>query len=78
MRCKFKNPYFWLSTIAVIFSADGIDINTLTSWNLLFNAILSILNNPVLIIAVVVALLGIWNDNGTPGLDVPVNKIQNK
>ena len=35
---------------------------------------MSILNNPVAIIAVITAFLGIWNDNGTKGLDKPVEK----
>ena len=66
---KLKNPYFWLSAVALIFSASGVDFNELTSWNLLFKALLSILNNPVCIVAVITAFLGIWNDNSTKGLD---------
>ena len=66
---KFKNPYFYLSVIGLIFSASGIDFNTLTSWSLFWEAILSILNNPVSVLAVVMALIGIWNDNSTKGLD---------
>ena len=26
---KFKNPYFWLSVIGLIFSASGVDFNDL-------------------------------------------------
>ena len=66
---KFKNPYFWLSVIALIFSASGVDFNQLTSWQLLGEALLGIVNNPVSVVAVVTALLGIWNDNSTEGLD---------
>lgn len=66
---KLKNPYFWLSVVALIFSASGIDFNRLTSWPLLMDALLGIVNNPVAIVAIITALLGIWNDNGTPGLD---------
>ena len=73
MKNKLKNPYFWLSTIALIFSASGVDFNQLTSWKLLLDALVSILNNPVSIIAVITAFLGIWNDNSTKGLD-PINK----
>lgn len=73
MKDKLKNPYFWLSTIALIFSASGVDFNQLTSWKLLLDALVSILNNPVSIIAVITAFLGIWNDNSTKGLD-PINK----
>ena len=71
MKDKLKNPYFWLSTFALIFSASGVDFNQLTSWVLLGEALLSILNNPVSIIAIVTAFLGIWNDNSTKGLDKP-------
>jgi uncharacterized membrane protein len=71
MKEKFKNPYFWLSVFALIFSAAGIDFNQLTSWQLLGQAMFGILQNPVSIIAVITAFLGIWNDNSTKGLDKP-------
>lgn len=71
---KFRNPYFWLSVFALIFSASGIDFNQLTSWPLLGEALLGILNNPVAIVSILTAFLGIWNDNSTQGLD----KIKNK
>ena len=66
---KLKNPYFWLSVFALIFSAAGIDFETLTSWQLLMQALVDILLNPVAIVAVITAFLGIWNDNSTKGLD---------
>lgn len=68
-NAKFKNPYFWLSILALIFSASGIDFNTLTSWKLFGEALLSIISNPVSTVAVITALLGIWNDNSTKGMD---------
>ena len=71
---KFKNPYFYLSLVALIFSASGVDFNQLTSWALLGQALVGILNNPVSIVAVITAFLGIWNDNGTKGLDKPIVK----
>ena len=70
MNEKFKNPYFWLSVFALIFSASGIDFQTLTSWQLLVQALVDILMNPVAIVAVITAFLGIWNDNSTSGLDI--------
>ena len=71
---KFKNPYFWLSILALIFSASGIEFSTLTSWQLFGKALIDIVNNPVSIVSVVTAFLGIWNDNSTTGMD----KIKNK
>ena len=69
MNEKLKNPYFWLSVFALIFSAAGIDFETLTSWQLLIQALVDILMNPVAIVAIITAFLGIWNDNSTKGLD---------
>lgn len=69
MKEKLRNPYFWLSTLALIFSASGIDFETLTSWRLLGEALISIVKNPVAVVAVITAFLGIWNDNSTKGLD---------
>ena len=66
---KLKNQYFYLSVFALIFSASGVDFQTLTSWSLLGQALIGILQNPVAIIAIITAFLGIWNDNGTKGLD---------
>ena len=66
---KLRNPYFYLSVVALIFSASGVDFNQLTSWTLFGQALLSIVNNPVSVIAVITAFLGIWNDNSTKGLD---------
>ena len=66
---KLKNPYFWLSIVGLLFASAGIDFNTLTSWQLLGEALISILNNPVSVVAVLTALVGIWNNNDTKGLD---------
>lgn len=69
MKEKLKNPYFWLSLVALVFAAAGIDFEQLTSWSLLGQALWSIVLNPVSVVAVITAFLGIWNDNSTKGLD---------
>lgn len=74
MKEKIRNPYFWLAVVGLIFSASGIDFNTLTSWSLLGQALFSIVSNPVSIVAVITAFLGIWNDNSTKGMDKPTSK----
>ena len=71
---KFKSGYFWVSLIALLFAAAGIDFNALTSWQLFGEALLSILNNPVSIVAVITASIGIFNNNDSPGLDRPIVK----
>ena len=71
---KFKNPWFWLGLVSIIFGSAGVDMNTLTSWNALGQAVLGILQNPVAVMAVVGGILGVFNDNGTKGLDKSIEK----
>ena len=66
---KFKNPYFWLGVIATIFAAAGVDVATLSSWPLLVAALMSILQSPFTLLCVALALLAMFNDNSTCGLD---------
>lgn len=68
MKNRVKNPYFWLGLGGVIFSAAGVDFKTLTSWNLLANALLDILANPVAVVAVSAAVIGVVVDPSTKGL----------
>lgn len=66
---KFKNPYFWLGVISLVFATANIRIEDLTSWSLLFDAIKSISGNPAILFYITGALIGVWNDNSTPGMD---------
>ncbi|MBZ6007599.1 MULTISPECIES: phage holin [Paraclostridium] len=68
MKKRFKNPYFWLGLGGVIFSSAGVDFNTLTSWNLLGEALLNILANPVAVVAIAAAITGVFVDPSTKGL----------
>ena len=69
MKNKLKNPYFILGVIATIFAAAGVDMATLSSWPLLAAALMSIVQNPFTLLCVVLALLAMFNDNSTAGLD---------
>ena len=75
MKDKLRNPYFLLGIVAVVFASAGVDVATLSSWPLLADALLSILNNPFTLLCVVLALLAMFNDNSTPGL-VGINKLK--
>lgn len=68
MKNRLKNPYFWLGLGGIIFSAAGVDFKTLTSWSLLGDALLSILANPVAVVAVTAAIIGVFVDPSTKGL----------
>jgi len=69
MKNKLTNPVFWLSMITLVLAAAGVDFETLTSWSLLADALLSILKNPVSLAMVIVTAYGIWNDQSTKKLD---------
>lgn len=68
MEKRIKNIYFWVGLIGIIFSAAGADFNSFTNWNLLFKGILDILNNPVSVLSVIMAVLGVFVDPTTPGI----------
>lgn len=68
MKNRIKNPYFWLGLGGIIFSSAGVDFKTLTSWNLLGDALLSILANPVAVVAVAAAVIGVFVDPSSKGL----------
>lgn len=68
MSKRIKNAYFWLGLIGIVFAAGGVDFETLTSWKLLFQAIFSILNNPVAVVSVAFAIIGVSVDTSTPGI----------
>lgn len=68
MKNRIKNVYFWIGIIGIVFSAAGIDFNTLTSWTLVGQSLLTIVNNPVAILSVAMAILGVFIDPSTPGI----------
>ena len=41
MKDRFKNPYFWFGLIGVICSAVNINIESITSWEILYKDILN-------------------------------------
>jgi len=69
MNNKFKNPVFWLSLVSLVLASAGVDFETLTSWPLLADALLGVLKNPVALGMCLVTAYGVFNDNGTKGLD---------
>lgn len=66
MNAKLKSPLFWVSMVSIILAAGGVDFEAMTSWKLLGEALLSILDNPVALVACVVAGYGVWMNNDVP------------
>ena len=59
MKDRFKNPYFWFGLIGVICSAVNINIESITSWEILYKGILNVLGNPFLLLSVIMAITGV-------------------
>jgi uncharacterized membrane protein len=66
---KMKNPYFWVSIVALFFASAQIDVESLTTWSILQQKLIEFIKNPYLVGVFIVALIGVYNDNSTPKLD---------
>lgn len=67
-KTRLLNPYFWFGLIAVILAAVGVSAESLTSWDVLYSQILTVMSNPFQIGCIAVALVGYLNDPTTSGL----------
>lgn len=68
MKNRIKNIYFWLGLVGIVFSSAGVDFSALTNWKLLLGSILGILNNPVAVMSVTMAVVGVFVDPTTKGI----------
>ena len=65
---RFKNPWFWVGILGVVFTAAGISPESITSWEILKAQIFDLLNNPYLLFSVFIAVLGVFIDPTTGGV----------
>ena len=65
---RFRNIYFWFGLVGVIFSAMGIDVKLLTSWEAVGVAFYSLITNPFMLCSVILAITGVFVDPTTKGL----------
>lgn len=68
IQSRLKNVYFWIGLGGIALSAGGVDFTTLTNWGLLLDAIVGILANPVALVGVFMAVIGVLVDTSTPGI----------
>lgn len=67
---RLKNPAFWtgiISLIFLIFTSAGLDFDKMTTWELLGGALLSIVENPVKLIAVIGSMVGVTANTSSKG-----------
>lgn len=65
---RFRNPWFLVSVASVAITAIGVDPQTFTSWQAVWEGVKSVLNNPVQLVTMTLAVLGVFIDPTTSGL----------
>ena len=69
---RIKNPIFWAniaaSVLLPILAHLGLTWNDMTTWGALGNALLSAIQNPVVVVAVIASVWNALNDPTTAGL----------
>lgn len=66
VRCQ--NWAFWLGLGATILAAMNVSPEMLTSWDLVWQELVSLVNNPFRLGCVVIAIIGVFADFTTPGV----------
>lgn len=65
---RFRNWAFWLGLSATILAAMNVSPEMFTSWDLLWQEIVALLNNPFRLGCVFVAVVGVFVDPTTSGI----------
>lgn len=71
-KVRFKNPVFWANIALAIFlpilTQLGMQWKDITTWAALFGILLAAVQNPVIVIAVLVSVWNALNDPTTAGV----------
>ena len=71
-KVRVKNPVFWANIAASVFlpilAHMGLNWEDLTTWPALGNVLIGAIQNPVIVVAVVVSIWNAINDPTTAGL----------
>lgn len=67
-KVRAKNPYFWIGLVATVFAAVGINPECLTSWSILLEKTIELIENPFAVGCMIVAIIGYVNDPTTKGI----------
>jgi phi LC3 family holin len=65
---RFKNPWFWVGLCGTIMTAMGVSPEMFTSWGAVWEAVVNLINNPFMLVSVVLAVLGVFVDPTTAGI----------
>ena len=65
---RFKNPWFWVGLCGTILTAMGVSPEMFTSWGAAREAVVNLINNPFMLVSVILAVLGVFVDPTTSGI----------
>ena len=65
---RLKNIWFWIGLLGVILSAMGVSADMFTSWTVVKEQFLRLINNPYILFSVLIAVLAVFVDPTTKGL----------
>ena len=65
---RLKNPWFWVGIVSIIIAALGVDPQQFVTWESLGGYIMAVLENPVQLVTVVLAVLAVFIDPTTAGI----------
>ena len=72
LKVRLKNPTFWLGIIATVVATVsayiGVNFEQLTTWHEFFDALLSAISNPVVVVSTISAVYNAIIDPTTSGL----------
>ena len=74
MKNRIKNPYFWIGIIGIVLTAMGVNAETFTTWQAVADALLALIKNPYLLGSVAIAVLGVFVDPSSSGLNDVKNR----
>lgn len=68
LKVRIKNPWFWVGLLGIILTAMGVSPEMLTSWGILWDNLVALVQNPFMLGSVVIAVLGVFVDPTTAGV----------
>lgn len=67
-KVRLRQPYFWVGLVGIILTAMGVNAETLTSWQAVYDAFTGLISNPFMLGSVFMAVLGVFVDPTTNGI----------
>lgn len=65
---RLKNPWFWVGIAGIILTAMGVSPEMFTSWGILWDNIVALVQNPFMLGSVALSILGVFVDPTTNGV----------